>query len=166
MALGRRLTKREWRILAGVLIGLLLVLQALPVGGARTNPPEVATPAWDSPRTEALFRRACGDCHSNRTSWPWYSWVAPVSWIVASDVEHGREHLNVSEWNRPQKHARKAADEVREGEMPLPLYLVAHSEARLTEAEKAELVAGLEATFGKREERGRGRNHDEEHDDD
>lgn len=140
-----------------MLLGLALVVQMIPVGADRSNPPVVAEPSWDSPRTEALFARACADCHSNRTRWPWYSWVAPVSWLVAADVENGRRHLNVSEWNRPQKDAREAAEELRDGEMPLPLYLVAHPEARLTGTEKAELIAGLEATFGTEEESGRRR---------
>jgi mono/diheme cytochrome c family protein len=144
-------------VLGGVLLGLALLVQLIPVGAGRTNPPVVAEPQWDSPRTEELFTRACADCHSNRTRWPWYSRVAPVSWLVASDVENGRRHLNVSEWQREQKHAPDAADEVRDGEMPLPLYRVAHAQARLSEAEKAELVAGLEATFGTEDEGGRRR---------
>lgn len=151
------LTGREWRVLGGVLVGLLGLVQLIPLGAARSNPPVVAEPLWDSPRTEALFARACADCHSNRTRWPWYSWVAPVSWLVASDVGNGRRHFNVSEWQRPQKDAGQAAEELRDGEMPLPLYLAAHAEARLSDAEKGELVAGLEATFGTGEEGGRRR---------
>jgi len=155
MKLGKRsLSRREIGILALVLVLLLFLIQLMPVGAARDNPPVVAEPAWDSPATRALFFRACADCHSNETKWPWYSRVAPVSWLVAHDVAEGRQHLNVSEWNRAQRHARKAADEVREGEMPLPIYLPMHREARLTAEEKQRLVAGLVATFGERERRG------------
>ncbi len=128
--------------------GLLVAIQLVPYGWRHTNPPVVAEPGWDAPRTHELFSRACADCHSNQTKWPWYSRVAPVSWLVASDVEEGRSKLNVSEWNRPQKNASKAAKEVRGGEMPLATYLLAHPEARLSPAEKADLVAGLTATFG------------------
>lgn len=153
-----RMTRREGRLLAGVLAGLAVVVQVLPVGAPRDNPPVRAEPAWSSPRARELFFRSCGDCHSNQTRWPWYSRVAPVSWLVAHDVKGGRGHLNVSEWDRPQEDANEAAEELRDGEMPLTMYLIAHPGARLTGAEKAELVAGLEATFGVRSARERGRN--------
>lgn len=155
MNAGRRngFTSRELGLLAAILVGLFVVIQLLPVGAPRDNPPVVAEPAWDSPRTRELFFRACADCHSNETRWPWYSRVAPVSWLVAHDVQEARRHLNVSEWHLPQLDADEAAEEVREGEMPLPLYLPLHPEARLDEAAKAELIAGLVATFGEREKK-------------
>ncbi|HMQ55423.1 MAG TPA: heme-binding domain-containing protein, partial [Anaerolineae bacterium] len=84
-------------IAAGV--GLLLVgfiaIQLVPVD--RTNPPVVAEPAWDSPTTRAYAERASFDCHSNETKWPWYAYVAPISWQVA-DVHESREKFNISEW--------------------------------------------------------------------
>lgn len=141
-----------YRVLA-VFGGFFAAVQLVPYGWRQSNPPVVGEPGWDSPRTRELFYRACADCHSNGTNWPWYSRVAPVSWLVIRDVEEGRSHLNVSEWNRPQKDAHEAAEEVREGKMPLPIYLPAHPEARLSAAEKAELVRGLEATFGEEERR-------------
>lgn len=140
--------RRDLLRVAAVFGGIFLAIQLVPYGWNRTNPPVVAEPGWDSSRTRELFVRACADCHSNQTRWPWYSRVAPVSWLVVRDVEAGRSHFNVSEWNRPQKDAREAAEEVREGNMPLPVYLPAHPEARLSATEKAELVRGLEATFG------------------
>jgi hypothetical protein len=105
-------------------------------------------PGWDSSQTRALASRACFDCHSNETKWPWYSHVAPVSWLVQRDVELGRGTLNFSEWDRPQEGA-EAVEAVQEGEMPPRIYLVAHPEARLPPAEYRQLVAGLAATFGK-----------------
>lgn len=131
-----------------VLLALLLLLQLLPMGQPRTNPPVSAEPAWDSPRTRELFVRGCADCHSNQTRWPWYSRVAPVSWLVANDVAEGREHFNVSQWNQPQDDADEAAEKLREGEMPLRIYLPTHPEAWFSASERAELIAGLEATFG------------------
>jgi mono/diheme cytochrome c family protein len=149
----------ERRLLVASLAVLFLVVQLLPLGSPRSNPSETGAPAWDSPRTAELFDRTCADCHSNRTRWPWYSRVAPVSWLVTSDVAGGREHLNVSEWDRPQRHADEAAGELRERKMPLRSYLLTHPEARLTDAERQELIAGLVATFGEEppRERGRGR---------
>ncbi|MCA8913433.1 MAG: heme-binding domain-containing protein [Planctomycetes bacterium] len=139
-------------------IGLAALIQLVPYGRSHDNPPVTAEPQWDSPETQALVKRACYDCHSNETKWPWYSNVAPVSWLVQNDVNEGREHLNFSEWDRRQKHADDAAEEVRDGEMPLWVYLPAHPEARLTDAEKQQLITGLEATFGKGDKGG-------EHDD-
>lgn len=133
-------------LLAGA--GVALVLQIIPLGAERSNPPVVAEPTWDAPRTRELFFRGCADCHSNETHWPWYSKVAPVSWLVTKDVREGREHFNVSEWNRPQDDAEDAAEEFGEGEMPPWFYLPTHPRARFSDAERAELVAGLRATFG------------------
>jgi hypothetical protein len=79
-----------------VLFGLI---QLVPYGRDHTNPPVVAEPAWDSPQTRALAVRACFDCHSNETVWPWYSNVAPASWLVQRDVDDGRRRLNWSEWS-------------------------------------------------------------------
>lgn len=138
-------------LLRNVLLGLagaFLLAQAVPYGRDHTNPPIEAEPPWDSPRTRDLARRACFDCHSHETVWPWYSHIAPLSWRLWHHVEEGREHFNVSAWNRPQRHAKDAAHETEEGEMPLWDYLLLHPEARLTPEETADLVRGLDATFG------------------
>jgi cytochrome c551/c552 len=135
------------RILLGLLaIGVLI--QLVPFGRQHTNPPVIQEPAWDSPQTRDLARRACYDCHSNETVWPWYSNVAPVSWLNQRDVNGGRRHLNFSEWNKPQKHAGHVVQEIKSGDMPLWFYLPMHSAARLSDAEKAALIAGLRKTPG------------------
>jgi hypothetical protein len=107
----------------------------------------VAEPSWDSAQTRELNIRACYDCHSNETVWPWYSNVAPVSWLVQRDVDEGREELNYSQWNGAQEGEESAAT-VREGSMPPRSYLLTHHDARLTDAELAALENGLAATFG------------------
>ena len=91
--------------------------------------------------------------------------MAPVSWLVYKDVQEGREHLNISEWNRPQKDADEASEKLQEGEMPLPIYLPLHPEARLAPADKAALVAGLAATLGT-EDGGKGGKEEKGEDDD
>ena len=132
----------------GIALGVLVVgIQAAPYGRDHTNPPVAQEPSWDSPRTRELAVRACYDCHSNETRWPWYSHVAPASWLVQHHVEDGRGHLNFSAFDKPQKHAHEAAEEVKEGEMPMSGYVLLHAEAKLTDAEKAELIAGLEKTL-------------------
>jgi hypothetical protein len=135
------------RILLGV-IATGVLIQLVPFGRQHTNPPVVKEPAWDSPQTRALAKRACFDCHSNETTWPWYSSVAPVSWLTWRDVNGGRRHLNFSEWNQPQKHAGHAAEEIQKGDMPLWFYLPMHPDAKLSDAEKAALVAGFQKMPG------------------
>lgn len=131
---------------------LFVLIQLIPYGRDHANPPMEGEPAWDSPRTAELFYRTCGDCHSHKTVWPWYSSVAPVSWLVQRDVNEGREHFNVSRWGVQEKNeGNEAAEELREGEMPLWIYLPLHPTARLTDGEQAELITGLIATFGEAE---------------
>ena len=103
---------------------------------------------WDSPLTGDVIRRACYDCHSNQTAWPWYSSVAPVSWLLQRDVNEGRQHLNFSEWDRPQRHAKDVAYQVKAGEMPPWFYLPMHPMAKLSDAEKEALMAGAEKSLG------------------
>jgi hypothetical protein len=125
-------------------IALAIAIQFIPYGRDHVNPPVVAEPQWDSPRTRALAQRACFDCHSNNTVWPAYARIAPASWLMQNDVDQGRAHLNFSEWNRPQEHAADAPTEVREQRMPPAIYLPLHAPARLSDAEREELAAGLQ----------------------
>jgi hypothetical protein len=128
----------------GVVI-LFLLLQLVPVD--RTNPPVTREVNWDSLETRELAQRACFDCHSNETIWPWYSYVAPISLPIAHHVEEGREYLNFSEWNGENAELEDVIETIEEGEMPLGNYLPLHPEARLTDAETAQLIAGFKATF-------------------
>ncbi|MEX0797496.1 MAG: heme-binding domain-containing protein [Acidimicrobiia bacterium] len=138
------------RGLATVLVAALAA-QVVPYGRDHTNPPVVAEPQWGSSQTRDLAVRACFDCHSNETEWPWYTNIAPVSWLIQSDVDEGREGLNFSEWDREQE-GEEAAETVREGSMPPNPYLLTHPTARLTEAELAEFIDGLLEMFGDGEE--------------
>lgn len=113
-----------------------------------SNPPVRAEPQWDSPRTRELAKRACFDCHSNETVWPWYTNIPPVAFLLRHDVDEGRSKMNFSEFDRPQQKADEAAEVVAEGEMPMPIYLPLHPEAKLTAEEKQELINGLLATLG------------------
>ena len=140
------------KIIAAVVLAAVGI-QFIPYGKDHTNLPVMSEPQWDSPRTKELFNRACADCHSNETKYPWYSQVAPVSWLVTHDIEEGREHFNVSVWGIQKKNeGEDAAKEVKEGEMPMWIYTIAHPEARLSDNEKQELINGLEKTFGTEEE--------------
>ncbi len=147
--MSRSRSSRRWpRRLLLALLAVFVVIQLVPYGRAHDNPPVRQEPPWDRPETRELVARACFDCHSNEVRWPWYSHLAPVSWLVQHDVDEAREHLNFSEWDRPQKDADEAAEEVEEGEMPLWFYPPLHPEARLSDAERRQLAAGLRATVG------------------
>jgi hypothetical protein len=147
-------------------VAAFVTIQAVPYGRNHTNPPVRGEPAWDSPQTRELTVRACFDCHSNETVWPWYSNIAPLSWLIQSDVDEGRKKVNYSEWNRLQKEAKESAETVQEGEMPPWYYAILHPEARLSSSERQALIRGLEATFGGKEEEKEGEKpeEDEEHD--
>lgn len=140
-----------WSLL-GVIVLIMIGVQLIPYGRNHTNLPVLIEPQWDSPRTRDLFTRACADCHSNETVWPWYSNIAPMSWLVQYDVDEGREKFNISTGSG---EAHEAAETVLEGEMPLRPYTLLHPEANLTASEKQEFIQGLLATFGG--ERGEGR---------
>jgi hypothetical protein len=140
--------RRMLRWLGLTVAGALVVIQLVPYGRAHVNPPVRQEPRWDRPETRALAARACFDCHSNETVWPWYSHVAPLSWLIQRDVDEGRRKLNYSEWDRAQREAHESAKSVRTGEMPPWFYTLPRPHARLTASEQAQLVAGLEATFG------------------
>jgi hypothetical protein len=128
--------------------------------GKHTNPPVSNTVSWDSPETEATFYRACADCHSNETKWPWYSNFPPVSWAIILHVNEGREHFNISV--PKMGHADEAAEEVEFDNMPMGQYRIMHPEALLNDAERTIFVDGLKATFGA----SKSENHDDDDDGD
>jgi mono/diheme cytochrome c family protein len=139
---------RKW-LLRGVfaLAALFLVAQVVPYGRDHTNPPPTREVRWDSTRTQRLAAGACLDCHSNLTDWKWYTNIAPISWLVYSDVKGGREQLNFSEWDRPQAEASDIVEAVRGGSMPPLQYKPLHAAARLSDTQRNELVRGLENTL-------------------
>jgi mono/diheme cytochrome c family protein len=135
-------------ILAGVLLVLLLLAQLVPYGRDHTNPAVLAEPNWDSPHTRQLFMQTCGDCHSNETVWPWYTNIAPVSWMIQNHVDEGRSQFNVSAWGYQENEAEEAVELYMHGEMPPKSYLPAHPEAQLNGADRQALIDGMLATFG------------------
>lgn len=136
---------------------LLLAMQAYRP--ARTNPAfdpahEIHAVTTMDPQIAPVFNRSCDDCHSNRTAWPWYSKIAPASWLVVSDVNRGRAALNFSEWGRydagaQQKHLKEICGEVSEGEMPAAQYLLMHPRARLSATERQAVCRWTRDVAGK-----------------
>ena len=136
---------KKTRILAFAsgLILIALAIQFIPV--TRDNPPATADLAAPA-EVKAILKASCYDCHSNETVWPWYSRVAPVSWLVSSDTSEGRSKFNFSNWNTypPEKRTAILAHAVREihrGDMPPWYYTIKHGEAKLTPEKKAVLEA-------------------------
>jgi hypothetical protein len=134
-----------------VLAVLFIGIQFVPV--ERTNPPIDPSMTFQAkvrvpPHIDTIIRRSCYDCHSHETKWPWYAYVAPASWLVTSDVKEGRSLLNFSNWNynmfRSVGRLDQIAQEVNDGKMPLPPYLLLHPSAKLSEAEKDSLINWVE----------------------
>jgi hypothetical protein len=147
--LKRVLNRRFVALAVLAAFALFLIIQVVPMGVNHVNPPVLSEPSWDSPETVALHRRACADCHSNETVWPWYSNVAPMSWLLQKDVDEARSGLNFSEWEGQKRiDARLVRDMIETGAMPPSRYVMLHPEARLSQAEKEQLAQGLEKTLG------------------
>ena len=150
---------RKWSVrvlVAGVAVFGLI--QLVPYGRNHTNPPVRRSVKWDSARTEELARGACLDCHSNLTTWPWYSNIAPVSWLVYADVQGGRGSLNFSanRWRRlippsgtsPRTPERRTSSRpCATAPMPPWQYKPTHPAGRLSNAERTELANGLAKTL-------------------
>jgi Haem-binding domain len=124
------------------LIVILIGVQFIPI--EKTNPPERGDPPGPA-EVQALLRRACFDCHSNETKWPWYAQIAPASLLIAQDVKEGRKEVNFSIWEkfdekRKAKKLKEIAKEVGEGDMPLFYYLPLHPDAKLSPAERELIV--------------------------
>lgn len=140
---------KRWKLILLIVAVLLLVAQLIrpsmtnpPVNPAQTLQATTSVP----PAVTQILDRSCRDCHSSNTSWPWYSKVAPMSWLLADHVSEGRKELSFSEWATyaPRKKARKLQEvdeQVREGEMPLKSYLPLHPEAKLSDADRQTLSA-------------------------
>ena len=132
--------RKVLRVLAVVVAILFAGVQF--VRPERANPPVEAGRSLESPvavpaEVASVLDRACMDCHSNRTRWPWYSHVAPASWLVADHVNEGRAELNFSDWARYDPNEmgevlEQVCREARAGQMPLASYVVLHPSAKLT----------------------------------
>jgi hypothetical protein len=149
---------RRWLTALGAAVVVLLAMQLIrpTVPGATLPGDGTIGDHVDVPTdVDSLLRAACYDCHSDETRWPWYSHVAPLSWLIVEDVRHGRSNLDFSHWSTdpvreptPTQRLRWMCDEVRKGIMPPLLYRVAHPEARLSEEEQDAICAWTRAALG------------------
>jgi hypothetical protein len=144
----RAMSIKKFRFALPIVTALIVVLliQIFPYGGNHSNLSIVRELSWDNASTRALAKRACFDCHSYETTWPWYSRIAPMSWLVQYDVDSGLKKLNFSDWRfgaRKGERPDKIEKEIREGDMPPFLYRLARPNSRLSDAEKNLLIDGL-----------------------
>lgn len=127
-------------------LGLIVfvAIQFVPYGREHDNPRTVQEMRWNTPETRLLASDGCFACHSNLTHWPWYSNVAPISWLTVRDVENGRAKLNFSEWQVPQEVGlEELVRAIRDNEMPPLQYRLIHKEARLSDHQRDVLEDGL-----------------------
>jgi len=138
---------RTIAVLTMIGVVAFLIIQLVPYGRDHANPPVVSEPKWDSSQTRMLAERACFDCHSNQTTWPWYSNAAPASWLVYRDVVEGRRRMNFSDWQHQRlEEPGEIGAAIDEGEMPPLQYILMHPSARLSAGEKEQLINGLTKT--------------------
>ena len=145
--------KRIIKLFLLFLLGVFVLMQLFPVEKPMVtmdNPNDLIGSGLVSKEVATIVQTSCYDCHSNQTNYPWYSKIAPVSWILYDHIEEGREHLNFSNWNRLEKEDKmEALDEIieviEEGEMPLESYLLIHREANLSEHQQEAIIQWAES---------------------
>jgi Haem-binding domain len=146
---------KRWKIILGGLLLLLLAVQFIPVNlpeVAKDNPGDIMKSGLVSQEVANLLKNSCYSCHSNETVYPWYSYVAPSSWLVKRDVMEAREELNFSTWSEldQRKMIKKLDDiasEVGEGNMPMPIYTLIHGSAKLNDTQRQLIVTWTEAAM-------------------
>ncbi len=134
-----------WFVIAAVVIFGLI--QLIPFGHNHNNPPVVSEPNWSSPQARALAKEHCFQCHSNETDWPWYSNVAPASWLISMDVIEGRQHFNFSDWQNRPGELNEMVEVIQNGEMPPIQYWMFHPNSRLDSQQKQDLIQALQSSI-------------------
>lgn len=134
------------KISLGIVV-LLILIQFIPIkkNEDTNNEFDIINASSASEEVAGILKTSCYDCHSNATSYPWYSKIAPVNFLLARHIKEGKEHVNFSEWkyydeNKQIKMAEESIEMLEKGEMPLSSYTLIHKEAILNEAQKAVLI--------------------------
>jgi len=138
------------KIILYVIVGgiiLLGLIQLVPFGHDHSNPATVAEPQWSSPEARALAKEHCFQCHSNETEWPWYSNIAPASWLIQFDVNEGRDKFNFSDWNANSGELDEMVETIQEGEMPPIQYWMFHPNSHLNDQQKQDLIDALNSSI-------------------
>lgn len=132
-------------VLIVVVVGVVLfgLIQFIPFGHDHTNPAVVSEPAWSSPEARTLVKEHCFQCHSNETEWPWYSNIAPASWLIQMDVNEGRSKFNFSDWKNNPGELDEIDEAIQGGEMPPIQYWMFHPNSRLSDQQKQDLINAI-----------------------
>jgi hypothetical protein len=146
---------KRWRYILGGLALVLLIIQFIPNDlppGSNNNAGDIINSGIVSQDVATLLRTSCYSCHSNETKYPWYSYVAPSSWLVNRDVRKARNEMNFSTWTDydQRKMIRKLDDiatEVGEGHMPMPIYTLMHPSSKLSEEQRELIVSWTESAM-------------------
>jgi hypothetical protein len=141
-----------FKIILLVLVLALAAIQLIPdkmPANVNTNPGDIVSTGLVPDSVASILKTSCYDCHSNETQFPWYSRLAPASWLLARDIRAGREQMNFSEWGAYSKRERigkleSVKEEVTSGEMPLFIYTIIHRQARLTQEQISSISAWTE----------------------
>lgn len=142
-----KLIKKYFWILVAGAIGLFLLIQLIPFGHNRTNPPVVSEPNWSSPAARALVKEHCFQCHSNETNWTWYANIAPGSWLIAYDVIEGRDQFNFSDWNNNPGELDEIIEVIQDGEMPPIQYWIFHPNSKMDAQQKQDLIDAMNSSL-------------------
>jgi mono/diheme cytochrome c family protein len=137
--------KKALFTLVGIGLAVFVLIQLIPID--RTNPPTTQEPKWSSPEARALVVQSCFQCHSDRTDWPWYSYIAPASWLIKFDVVEGRRTFNFSEWDQNPGNLSEMVENIQRGSMPPAQFTLFHPEARLNDQQKQALIDALTTTL-------------------
>ncbi len=140
--------KRILRVLLITLVIFFIIIQFIPnelPEGSFDETKDLLYLEQVPENIQAILKTSCYDCHSNQTEYPWYSHVAPVSWLVIRDIREGRDEVNFSDWGNLKRRSKikvlsNIADEIKSGEMPLPIYLIIHRNAKLNDQQQEELI--------------------------
>jgi hypothetical protein len=136
------------KILLYIVIGGLVLfglIQLVPID--RTNPPTTLEPKWSTPEARTLVKEHCFQCHSNETEWPWYSYIAPASWLIKWDVVNARDQFNFSEWDRSPGELNEMTRVIERGSMPPLQYTLFHPNSKLDAQQKQTLIDALTASL-------------------
>ncbi len=145
------------KIILGIILLIVVVAQIIPVDKPATSTDTSKDLITNNDLPESvvkILKTSCYDCHSNQTVYPWYASVAPVSWLVIRDIKEGREELNFSNWETLSKMDKAKllddiSEEVEEAEMPMPIYFITHSDAKLSEQDR-QLMVDWSETFAEK----------------
>ena len=137
------------KIVSYIVIGgivLLGLIQFIPLGRNHKNPATVSEPQWSSPEARVLVKEHCFQCHSNESSWPWYSNIAPASWLIQFDVDAARRKFNFSDWNSNPGDLNEMVKAIQSGKMPPAQYWIFHPNSRLNNQQKQDLLNALNSS--------------------